>query len=237
MNKREVKYIQSLYHKKNRDEESVFVVEGPKMVAELLSGNYSIKKIFATNEWINNNADAKCELITAEELAKISFLQTPNQVLAIVEQKKNNGLPNIQNKITLALDGIQDPGNMGTILRIADWFGIENILAGEGTADVYNHKVIQASIGSFLRVNVFSINMEDFLSAAQLPVFGAMLGGKSLYEIQKLQEAIIVIGNESNGIRENLLPYIHKSITIPRMGKAVSLNAAVATGIILSHII
>jgi len=208
-----------------------------KMVAELLSGNYSIKKIFATNEWINNNADAKSELITAEELAKISFLQTPNQVLAIVEQKKNNGLPNIQNKITLALDGIQDPGNMGTILRIADWFGIENILAGEGTADVYNHKVIQASMGSFLRVNVFTVNMEDFLSATQLPVFGALLGGKSLYEIQKLQEAIIVIGNESNGIRENLLPYIHNSITIPRMGKAESLNAAVATGIILSHII
>ncbi|MGI8950546.1 MAG: TrmH family RNA methyltransferase [Chitinophagaceae bacterium] len=239
ISKNEVKYIQSLYDKKNRDEEGLFIAEGPKLVKELLESNLIIKNIFATNEWIKQNiSDSIVKEISPDELKSISNLQTPNQVLAVVQKKPVLSVPGLEEKLSLMLDGIQDPGNFGTIIRIADWFGIDTIFASGDTADVYNPKVIQSTMGSFIRINIFYGHLKNILKQAfLLPVYGAMLNGKSVYEMKQIKEGIIVIGNESKGIRYNILPYIFHPITIPQKGKAESLNAAIATGIILSHLV
>lgn len=170
------------------------------------------------------------------ELEKISSLQKPNQVLLIAEQQEPAGEPELKNHFILALDGIQDPGNLGTIIRIADWFGIDQIIASKDTAELYNPKVIQSTMGSFLRVKVWYRNLETILQKKQVPVYGALLNGESMYNTASPKEGILVIGNESKGIRETILPFIHHAITIPRIGKAESLNAAVATGILLSQL-
>ncbi|MDE3237241.1 MAG: RNA methyltransferase [Bacteroidota bacterium] len=238
LSKNELKYIQSLCHKKQREEEGLFVAEGPKIVGELLQSDYRIKKVYATKKWIekNKNIATSFEEITDDELSKISSLQAPNEVLAVVEQKVQPALPRLQQHITLLLDGIQDPGNLGTIIRIADWFGITQLICSEDTVELYNPKVIQSTMGSFLRVQLWYSNLLPFVSKAEVPVMGALLHGKSVYVIKKPVEAMLIIGNESKGIRENLLPYITAPVTIPRKGGAESLNAAVATGILLSHL-
>src|SRR4029078_31018 len=136
-----------------------------------------------------------------------------------------------KNNLVLVLDGIQDPGNLGTIIRIADWFGINQIIASEDTADIYNSKVVQSTMGSIIRVNVWYKNIEQWLNTSKTPVYGALLNRVSIYETQQISEGMLVIGNESKGIRSNILPYIQHAITIPAQGNAESLNAAVATGI------
>ncbi|WP_153798645.1 RNA methyltransferase [Foetidibacter luteolus] len=234
--KKEIKYIQSLYHKKNRDEENAFIAEGPKIVAEIFSSGYKVLHVYALAQWIEDNPGLNAVLISGPELEKISQLQTPNQVLAIVEKKAPVQYFNLQNKLTLVLDGIQDPGNLGTIIRIADWFGITQIAASADTADVFNSKVIQATMGSFLRVQCRYTDVQALLSAANVPVYGALLNGKDIRKLSPVKEGILVIGNESKGIRSGLLPYIIHPLTITRIGQAESLNAAIATGIILSHI-
>ncbi len=237
INKNEVKYIQSLYHKKNGEEEGLFIAEGPKLVGEILTSDFEIKNIFATAQWADSHKTvANCVEVSQQELEKISNLQTPNQVVALVQQKKPDREPVLENMLTLMLDGLQDPGNMGTILRIADWFGITQIIASGDTVNMYNPKVIQASMGSFLRVSVYYTRLKEILKRSFVPVYGALLNGKSIYDMDKIQEGILVIGNESRGIRDNIMPFIFHPVTIPRRGKAESLNAAVATGIILSHI-
>lgn len=236
--KKEIKYIQSLYHKKNRDEESLFIAEGPKIVKELLQSDYSIKQLFATAEWAKENKEhASAVEVSEDELHKISQLQTPNQVLAVVAKKNASSEPVLKQSVTLVLDGIQDPGNMGTIIRIADWFGIKQIVAAPDSADAYNTKVIQATMGSFLRVNVWYKELESFLATASVNIYGALLNGQDVQSAKVNGEGILVIGNESKGISKTLLPYIQHPVTIPRIGHAESLNAAVATGIILSHVL
>ena len=239
VSKNEFKYIQSLCHKKQRLLEGVFIAEGPKLLEELLSSNYVIQKIYATEHWIQaqmNQLDI-VTLVTEQELSRMSSLQTPNQVLAIVQQKPNI-LPKVEGKMNLLLDGIQDPGNLGTIIRIADWFGIENILCTDDTAELYNNKVVQSTMGSFCRLNIWYGNVvEAVLEQNNIPVYGALLNGTSIYETNKIQTGILVIGNEGKGIRENILPFVQHAITIPKIGQAESLNAAVATGIIISHLI
>ncbi|QEC68957.1 RNA methyltransferase [Panacibacter ginsenosidivorans] len=237
ISKNEIKYIQSLYHKKVRDEAELFIAEGIKLVDELLNSPFVIRKIYATKEWAGTAAFPATIITEQHELDKISNLSTPNQVLAIVEQKKLTHQPIEKNKITLVLDGIQDPGNLGTIIRTADWFGITQIIANTDTADVYNSKVVQSTMGSIIRVNVWYKDIEQWLSTASVPVFGALLNGQSIYKTTKIKEGILVIGNESKGIRSNILPFIKHAITIPGSGHAESLNAAVATGIILSHLL
>jgi TrmH family RNA methyltransferase len=238
ISKNEVKYIQSLSHKKNRDAEGMFIAETPKLVDELLQSNVRIKKIYATSSWqprIKSNVTV--EEVDEATLHRISQLETPNKVVAIAEKKK---LPPIQldNYFTLVLDGIQDPGNMGTIIRIADWFGITQILASNDTADCYNPKAVQSSMGSITRVNVWYNELLPLLTNVKIPVYGALLQGENLYNTGYLPKgAMLVIGNESKGIRESLMPLIQHPITIPRIGGAESLNAAVATGILLSHLI
>ncbi|WP_295231627.1 RNA methyltransferase [Sediminibacterium sp.] len=238
LSKIEAKYIQSLYHKKQRDALSLFIVEGVKGVDELLNSSFVVQKIFAVNEWAHPlMGKAPLIRVSEEELQKISGLQTANKVLAVAEQQNFVSQKPQKSSITLALDGIQDPGNMGTLIRIADWFGINTILASEDSVEVYNPKVIQSTMGSFIRVKVGYGNLSELLADAGIPVFGALLEGESVYNQSSITEGVLLIGNESKGIHAELLPYITSPIHIPRIGGAESLNAAVAAGILLSHLI
>lgn len=239
LSRNEVKYIQTLSHKKQRQLEGLFIVEGPKIVQEILQSNYTIKKIYALPQWILVNPINDIEIIEIDEidLSRISVLQTPNQVLMIVAQKNNDNIPIIKNKLSIVLDGIQDPGNLGTIIRIADWFGIEKIICSEDTVELYNPKVIQSTMGSFVRTKIYYTNLTKFITTVTVPVFGALLTGENVYELQKPTEGLLIIGNESKGIRKEIFPFITNPISIPKKGGAESLNAAVATGIILSHLV
>jgi RNA methyltransferase, TrmH family len=240
-----VKYIQSLAHKKLRDEHGVFIAEGPKVVAELLHSNkFPCKIICGLQSWMDDNAvllrnipaEDKIE-INESELERISLLQTPNKVMAVF-YKKENELTDLKNNFSLMLDEIQDPGNMGTIIRTADWFGIKNIICSNECADCYNPKVVQASMGSLGRVNIIYTQLEEFIHENKgISIYAATLTGKYLSSFTKLKEGIILIGNESKGVKENLLRLAAEQITIPKYGEAESLNAGVAAGIILSHII
>ena len=243
ISKNQVKYIQSLGQKKSRDVENKFVAEGPKIVNELLeAGNCKVIRVLALKQWIeqNSNADQQAEVIeiTEDELKKISQLTTPNQVLAIVEKLKWNDKPATKGSISLALDGIQDPGNMGTIIRIADWFGVKNIICSVDCADIYNPKVVQSTMGSIARVRVEYVDLKIWLKEnSEVRIYAAELNGRDISKMEKLNEGIIIIGNESKGISEEIMKLVNVEITIPGKGKAESLNAAVATGIILSHLL
>jgi rRNA methylases len=239
LSKNDAKYIQSLQYKKSRNEEGVFIAEGVKLVNEIIQSGWGVKKIFATHEWIAENKAGNVQVaeVSEQELKKISLLQTPNQVLALVEQKKQTGHIHLKNRFTLVLDGIQDPGNLGTIIRIADWFGIEAIVCSNDTAELYNPKVIQSTMGSFLRVDIVYEDLLPLFKNLTVPVFGAVLNGKNINETASVKEGVLMIGNEGNGIKKELLPFIQQPVTIPKLGGAESLNAAVATGIIVSHLL
>lgn len=241
--KNQVKYIQSLGQKKSRDIENRFIAEGPKLVNELLTAeNCRIIQVLALKEWINENPTAsnRTEVIELSdlELEKISQLTTPNQVLAVIEKIQWKNDPGIKGNISLALDTIQDPGNMGTIIRLADWFGIKNIFCSSDCADVYNPKVVQASMGSISRIRVEYTDILSWLKENKdIRKYAAVLDGQDITKMEKINEGIIVIGNESKGIGAEMLKMANVQITIPGKGKAESLNAAVATGIILSHLV
>jgi len=241
ISKNQVKYIQSLGQKKRRDEEGLFIAEGPKIVAELLAEpGCHIKLIYALNNWISgNNLNILPEVmeITEKELEKISQLKTPNQVLVVAEKMNWEGEASLKNTITLVLDTIQDPGNMGTIIRIADWFGIKNMICSEDCADIYNPKVVQATMGSLSRINIVYSNLHEWLyKQTEIKKYAAALNGSPLPSVGRIKEGILIIGNESNGIEAGILALADEKIVIPGRGNAESLNAAVATGIILSHI-
>ena len=237
LSKNELKYIQSLCQKKQRAQEGLFLAEGPKLARELLNSDYQVEKLYATEEWLaENKVDVDATVVTEIELGKMSTLQTPNEVLLMCRQKTDLGEPAFKNKVSIVLDGLQDPGNLGTIIRIADWFGISQIIASEDTVEFYNPKVIQSTMGSFIRVKCWYRNLTEILSSINMPIYGALLKGQSINQISPLKEGILIIGNESKGIRDTTLPFITKAVTIPRIGQAESLNAAVATGILLSHL-
>ncbi len=240
-----VKYIQSLQHKKFRDEEGLFVAEGPKLVGELLTGNvFTCRNIYAQSQWAEQLSanqktilETKLVLIKDFELEKISGLVKPNLVLGVFEKKISNPDPTLKNKVSLLLDDIQDPGNLGTIIRIADWFAVENVICSLHTADMYNSKVVQSTMASLQRVNLVYADLELFLQDHKnIKKFAASLHGKPLSEISHLKEGIIIIGNESKGISENILRVADEKITIPRFGEAESLNAGVAAGIVLYEV-
>ena len=242
--KSQVKYIQSLSQKKLRDEEKVFVAEGPKIINELLAApTTSLRQLFALDSYINKERDLlkgidsqKIHTIDQATLERISFQSSPNQVLGLFS-KPQFGEPKLgKGIITLALDGIQDPGNLGTIIRTADWFGINTIIASEDCADAFNPKVVQSTMASIARVNIVYRDLAEFLKTTTVPVFAAVLEGKDLFDCDRITEGIIVIGNESRGIRPEVLQGSYLPITIPRKGLAESLNAAVATGIILAQL-
>jgi len=243
LSKSQVKYIQSLGQKKRRDEEDVFIAEGPKLVSELLQEkNVVIKEIFAVKEWINANKGSLSKAIVTEitdsELEKISLLTSPHLVLAVVEKIKWQNSYKLNGTISLALDTIQDPGNFGTIIRIADWFGINQVFCNNHSADVYNPKSVQASMGSIARVRLEYVELVDWLKENKgIRTYAATLDGRDITKMEKLNEGIIIIGNEARGIQEDILRSANVKITIPKKGRTESLNAAVATGIILSHLI
>ena len=242
LSKTKVKYIQSLGHKKRRDEEQVFIAEGPKIVNELLKEpRVHALEIFALQDWLQHNsipADVEHHIVTQEELEKITQLSTANKVLAIFQQPKVIANIDTNNKWILLLDGIQDPGNLGTIIRIADWFGINQIICSHECASIYNTKVIQSSMASIARVDVLVTDLLPWVKDhPSCNYYAAALEGDDVTAMDKLKEGVIMIGNESKGLNPELLSKANTRITIPRLGNAESLNAAVATGIILSHLI
>ena len=236
ISKNKIKYIQSLELKKNRNKENVFVAEGPKLVEALLQVSTPCF-IAATADWIEVNSHLKVlEMVevTEEELKKISFLQHPQQVLGILKQEPQPKL-HLENSLSIALDDIQDPGNLGTIIRIADWFGIRTILCSENTVDVYNPKVIQATMGSIANVNVIYVNLEEVIKALPktFPIYGTLLEGENIYQQTLERKGLIVMGNEGKGISSNLKTYITHKLLIPGDAQktAESLNVAIATAI------
>jgi TrmH family RNA methyltransferase len=239
--KSQVKYIQSLSHKKLRDSEGVFVAEGPKLINELLSAQLPLLQLYAVKEWIeaqHQQTPVPVTEIPAADLERISLLQTPNQVLGIFKKPAFTANRPERNKVSLMLDTIQDPGNLGTIIRCADWFGISHIFCSTDCADAYNPKVVQATMGSIARVQVGYGSLPEWLAQEPgLPTYAAVLEGTDLRQLPSIKEGIIIIGNESKGISPAVLALCKNRITIPRYGQAESLNAAVATGIILSHIV
>lgn len=239
--KSRVKYIQSLSHKKLRDSEGVFVAEGPKLINELLSARMPLQELFAVKEWIEvqkGPLPVAVTEISEGELERISQLQTPNQVLGIFKKPDFSANKPLRNTVSIMLDTIQDPGNLGTIIRCADWFGISQVFCSVDCADAWNIKVVQATMGSIARVQVAYGSLEQWLEEEPgLPTYAAVLEGTDLRKQPPVKEGIIIIGNESKGISDAILARCTNRITIPRHGQAESLNAAVATGIILSHIV
>lgn len=239
LTKLKIKYIQSLGHKKFRDEEGVFIAEGPKLVAELLQECPDrITELYALPEWMAQKPAGGPEpvAIQAQELERISQLATPNQVLAVVKQFDTPDEIPARGQLVLALDTIQDPGNLGTIIRIADWFGISRIVCSRDCADCYNPKVVQSTMGSISRVGILYTDLEKWLAQEGQPViYAAALEGQAVNLTGHVKEGVLVIGNESKGISPAVFEKVTRRITIPRIGRAESLNAAVATGILLSH--
>jgi TrmH family RNA methyltransferase len=245
LSKTYTKYIQSLHHKKFRDAEHVFIAEGSKVVMELLqSATFSCEQVLGLQEWlqeneitIRKNYAGPLQVVENFELEKVSALSTPNQVLAVFKKSKTVTIT-AKGKISLVLDTIQDPGNLGTIIRIADWFGIQSIICSENCTDMYNPKVVQSTMGSLGRVNIMYTNVAEWLQKnSAIKMYAAALNGKDVRQVKGLTEAIIVIGNESKGISDEVMQLCTEKITIPKRGHAESLNAAVAAGIILSHIV
>lgn len=241
LSKNDIQLIRSLADKKNRVQHGLFIAEGSKIVEEVIQSDYIIHKLFCVDDFyphIPTNLIEKTQIISESFMSRITQLQTPSTVLALVKMKHNslNSLP--PNTWKILCDGIQDPGNLGTIIRTADWFGVHELICSEDTVDVFNTKVIQASMGSFTRVKCLYTSLESFLqSNKQLPVYGALLQGKPIQQYQQAKPGLIIVGHEGKGIRTNILPYIQEAIHIPRVGNAESLNVSIATGIILHRLI
>jgi TrmH family RNA methyltransferase len=228
-----MKLIRSLELKKNRKREGLFVAEGPKVVGDLLQAGYRARMLFSTTE----RPDA--ELITEEELHKISFLQHPQEVLAVFEIPASHQ-STLTSRLSLALDGIQDPGNLGTIIRIADWFGIDTIFCSEDTADAYNPKVVQATMGSLAHVHIIYCDLLQLFDTLpdDYPVYGTLLDGNDIYQQPLSPKGIIVMGNEGNGISEAVRQRVTHRLLIPNFHQgdsAESLNVAIATAITCSE--
>jgi TrmH family RNA methyltransferase len=230
------KFVNSLKQKKVRTERSLFIVEGVKLLNELLQSDYEVSSIFATANWMEQNSGIECSEVSEKELQSISSLTTPNEVLAVVQQKDPQ-LIDVSTQLNIVLDKIQDPGNFGTIIRTADWFGIPNIICSEDSVDLYNPKVLQATMGSFFRINIVYTDLVQFFSKnAALTVYGALLDGDNIYQ-KKLNSkgAVLLMGNESKGISDALRPFITEKVLIPNFGKAESLNVATATAVLCSE--
>lgn len=241
LSKNKIKYFSSFAKKKNRDEEGKFVVEGNKMVAELLHSNFVVDSIVATPEWLSAHKP-KCEYFeaTKEDISRVSLLQNPQDVWALARMKEPSQSFEIQD-FTLALDGIQDPGNMGTIIRLADWFGIQHIVCSKECVDVYNPKVVQATMGAIFRVQVHYVDLPKWLSQLQgFDIAAADMEGDNVYTHSVSSKTVLVMGNEGNGISDAVSNIVNRKLHIPSFNTtgttSESLNVAVATAILCSEI-
>lgn len=236
VSKNQIKLITSLVQKKYRKQHELFFAEGVKVIEELLQSNFQLEHVFYTKELFSKVSEAQKTAISESDLKKISALTTPNDCLAIfrIPQEKP-----IQAKgLIVALDDIRDPGNLGTIIRLCDWFGISQLLCSEQTVDIYNPKVVQATMGSIARVNINYVDLGSYLAGAKMPVFGTFMDGENIYKKELPQEGIIVLGNEANGISKTIEAIVNQRISIPRFGNlqlTESLNVATATAIVLSE--
>ncbi len=241
ISKAQIKLLQSLKQIKFRREHGLFVAEGPKIVGELPVSDIKVEAVYALEEWIEHSKGkfeylkAEINQVSPKELERISGLRTPNHVLAVCKiPERDPEEISDYDELMIALDGIRDPGNLGTIIRTADWFGIRNIVCSDDCVDVYNPKVVQATMGSIARVKVFYTDLADYLSSTSMPVYATVMEGESIWDASP-GKGIYVIGNESNGIRAEVLMHASNKISIPTAeGDAESLNAAVATGIVLA---
>jgi len=241
LSKNRIKIIKSLNHKKGREKENCFLAEGDKIVNEALKSNFSVEYIIATSTFIDSNpliCNPKDTIeVTKKEIQNASLLKSPQNVMAIIHLPENTfSISSLKNQFSIALDSIQDPGNMGTIIRIADWFGIQHIICSNDTVDCFSPKVIQASMGAIFRVKVHYTNMESTIKKIKelkIPVFGTFLEGDNIFKEPLPSTGILVMGNEGNGISEKISHYIDKRITIPSFGKSgtESLNVGTATAI------
>lgn len=244
LSKNKIKYIRSLELKKHRKEENVFPAEGPKLVGDLL-GHFHCRLLVATDEWLDERKTISANeviRVTPEELSRASFLKTPQQVLALFEQPSYKITPDeIGQTLCLALDDIQDPGNLGTIIRLADWFGIEYVFCSPNTVDIYNPKTVQATMGGIARVKVCYTPLKELITSLpnDIPVYGTFLNGKNIYDQTLSNTGLIVMGNEGKGISPEIEELITNKLYIPSYPQdretSESLNVAIATAVICAE--
>ena len=238
LTKAQIKWVKSLHQKKTRDTEKCFVVEGEKMVKEGLEYfSDQLLHLYALNAYFEEipvEFRHLTVMVNEKELHQLSELKTPNKFIAVFRKPKAT---NANKGFSIVLDGVQDPGNMGTILRLADWYDIKTIICSSDTVDVYNSKVVQASMGAIYRIDVQYTNLISFLENTDQPIYGALLNGEDYREVSYAKNGLLVMGNEGAGIRTEIQNLIQTKVTIPRFGKAESLNVATATAILLSEII
>ncbi len=236
ISKSQQKLINSLKYKKYRHKNGLFVVEGIKVIKEFLNSSYELEQLFSIAD-IFSIKNKSVHIINPDDLKKLSFLSSPQVALAVFKIKNNKPLK--IKTLTLALDGVRDPGNLGTIIRMCDWFGIKKIICSEDTVDCYNPKVVQASMGSLTRVKVYYDNLKKVLEQTQLPIYAADMNGQSIYTSDIEQKVILLMGSESHGISSELQKLVDQTLSIPQFGKhqdTESLNVAMATSIMLSEI-
>lgn len=240
LSKNQAKFIRSLHDKKTRNEQWLFLVEWEKSLVELLHSDFLVELLVISEEFFvkHRNLVSKYtyEIEKTDEITKLSTLGTNSHGIAMVVQKNNEVLENNGKEIILILDEIKDPGNLGTIVRIADWYGITKLILSSNCVEFYNPKVIISTMGSFTRVQTYYTDLEKYLEKNTLPVYGAFMNGENVHKTSFSKNWYLIIGNESNGIHKNLEKYITQKITIPRIGWAESLNAGVATAVILDNI-
>lgn len=242
ISKNQIKFVRQLEQKKYRQREGLFVAEGPKVVGDLLRHGWQPKALYATSAWegMGSMTDSGGIQVSDDELQRLSFLQHPQQVLAVFPLPANRQMPPLkQGRLYLALDGVQDPGNLGTIIRIADWFGINTIYCSTDTADVWNPKVVQATMGSIARVSLYYTDLPQVLKSAEVPVYGTLLDGEDIYSQSLSSDGIIVMGNEGNGLSAPVRELVDRKLLIPSFNSspdmAESLNVAIATAITCSE--
>jgi len=242
LSKNQIKYINSLQQKKFRQEYQSFVVEGAKSVVELLSSDFELESLYVTEDFYKetkpllDKQPLSAEIVGQAELEKAGTFSSNNAALAVAKMKSNQELLLNDTEYALVLDEIRDPGNLGTIIRIADWYGIQKIICSEGTVDLYNPKVISSTMGSFTRVSLFYTDLVKYLKGQQKPIYGAFLDSENVHTLKFAPSGYIVIGNEANGISEAVEEVVTHKITIPRFGGAESLNAGIATAVICDNL-
>lgn len=235
LSKNQLKIITSLQQKKYRTKYSLFIAEGTKVVSEFLNSNFELDQLFCVDD-SNYEAVEKITKISELELKKISTLKTPNNVLALFKIPLEGKIK--KEGLILALDDINDPGNLGTIIRLCDWFGIDQLICSKNTVDCYNTKVVMASMGSLTRVSIIYKDLPTYLKSSSLPKYATLLEGENVYKSSLPKQAVLVMGNEANGISEPVIELLDTAISIPRFGESQqteSLNVATATAILLSE--